>query len=127
MERKITIDGKEFNFKASAATPKRYRDKFHRDMLQDIAKLMIAFTKDENGEPDVDLEEFDMEILENIAYIMAKQGDYDRVPDKVEDWLDEFSGPLSLLIASGDIMDLWASGTETLVEPKKKVNQQTDQ
>ena len=32
MTRKITIDGKEVPFRASAAVPRIYRIKFHRDI-----------------------------------------------------------------------------------------------
>ena len=39
MEKTIVIDGKEVKFKATANTPRLYRLKFRRDMIQDMAKL----------------------------------------------------------------------------------------
>ena len=42
----INIDGKEVTFRASAAIPRLYRVKFHRDIYKDVGlfhKLMIRF------------------------------------------------------------------------------------
>ena len=34
MYKKVTIDGKELEFTANAATPYRYKQVFHRDLLK---------------------------------------------------------------------------------------------
>ena len=39
MKRNITIDGREIAFKASAAIPRIYRMKFHRDIFKDLRDL----------------------------------------------------------------------------------------
>lgn len=45
MEKRIKIDGKEVGFRASALTPRLYRHKIGRDMIQDLNKLQKAYTK----------------------------------------------------------------------------------
>ena len=42
MTKKIEIDGKEVTFKASAAIPRIYRIKFHRDIYKDLRELEKA-------------------------------------------------------------------------------------
>ena len=42
MTKKIRIDGKEVLFKASAAIPRIYRLKFHRDIYKDLRDLEKA-------------------------------------------------------------------------------------
>ena len=39
MKKNITIDGREVAFKASAAIPRIYRMKFHRDIFKDLRDL----------------------------------------------------------------------------------------
>ena len=41
----IEIDGKQVPFKASAAIPRIYRIKFHRDVYKDLAALEKAVGK----------------------------------------------------------------------------------
>ena len=42
MKRNITIDGQEVAFKASAAIPRIYRMRFHRDIYKDLLDLEKA-------------------------------------------------------------------------------------
>ncbi len=70
MTRKIEIDGKEVPFRASAAVPRIYRIKFHRDIYKDLADLEKSVG--ENSENGSGLDMFSLEMFENIAYIMAK-------------------------------------------------------
>ena len=65
----IEIDGKQVPFKASAAIPRIYRIKFHRDVYKDLAALEKAVGK--NAEENSNLDMFSLEMFENIAYIMA--------------------------------------------------------
>lgn len=37
--KKIKIDGKTVTFRASAAIPRLYRNKFHRDIYRDLSEL----------------------------------------------------------------------------------------
>ena len=39
MKKNITIDGQEVAFKASAAIPRIYRMRFHRDIYKDLRDL----------------------------------------------------------------------------------------
>lgn len=45
MERIVKIDGKEVGFRASALTPRLYRHKIGRDMVQDLNRLRKAYGK----------------------------------------------------------------------------------
>ena len=42
MKQNITIDGQEVSFKASAAIPRIYRMRFHRDIYKDLLDLEKA-------------------------------------------------------------------------------------
>ena len=76
--KKIEIDGKAVAFKASAAIPRIYRIKFHRDIYKDLDALGKAVG---NGDKDSShLDMFSLEMFENIAYIMAKHAD-PSIPD----------------------------------------------
>ena len=69
MTKMIEIDGKQVPFKASAAIPRIYRIKFHRDIYKDLNALGKAVG---NGDEDSShLDMFSLEMFENIAYIMA--------------------------------------------------------
>ena len=86
MTKMIEIDGKPVPFKASAAVPRIYRIKFHRD--KDIDALGKAVG---NGNEDSShLDMFSLEMFENIAFIMAKHADAS-IPDTPEEWLDQFN------------------------------------
>ena len=85
----ITVDGKEVTLRASAAVPRLYRIKFRRDIILDMQEVARAMEdKDKTGQ-DLPLEA--LELFENMAYIMAKHGDKDAVPDSPDEWLEEFS------------------------------------
>ena len=68
--KKIEIDGKEVEFRASAAVPRLYRLKFGRDIYKDLR--MLEKSVGENDEDDSSLDLFSLEMFENIAFIMAK-------------------------------------------------------
>ena len=83
MTKTILIDGKEITLAANALTPRLYRHKFGRDMIQDLNRLRRSYAKalslpddaTEEERQDAQLEAVDLEIFENAAYIMALQGD----------------------------------------------------
>lgn len=111
MEKKISIDGREVPFKATASTTRRYRERFNRDLFVDINSLVPRAS---TGELKAD----DLQIFENIAYIMAKQGD-PTIPDDPDDWLDTFEF-LSIYEVLPQIIELWGLNVQTLENPKKK-------
>lgn len=119
MTKKIEIDGKEVCFKASAAIPRIYRIKFHRDIYKDLRALEKAIGKNSEEESTLDL--FSLEMFENIAYIMAKHAD-PSIPDNPEDWLDEFN-TFSIYQVFPQIIELWGLNVQTDVQSKKNFAQ----
>ena len=115
MTKKIEIDGKEVAFKASAAIPRIYRVKFHRDIYKDLRELEKAVGKNSEEESTLDL--FSLEMFENIAYIMAKHAD-PSIPDTPEEWLDEFN-TVSIYQVLPKIIELWGLNVQTEVQSKK--------
>ena len=45
MEKVIKIDGRDVGFKATALTPRLYRHRMGRDIIQDLNKLKKAYNK----------------------------------------------------------------------------------
>ena len=122
MTKKINIDGKDVMFKASAAIPRIYRLKFHRDIYKDLRDLEKAV--DSSSEEQSSLDLFSLEMFENIAFVMAKHADPTAVPDSPEDWLDEFN-TFSIYHVLPEIIELWGLNVQSEVESKKnfaKVN-----
>lgn len=115
MEKIISIDGKEVGFKATGSTISRYRQKFNSDLLVDITKLQAKV----NGKGELTgLTSADLNIFENLAYIMAWQ--YDRtVPENPDDWLDGFE-MFSIYQVLPNLLELWSINAEGLETPKKK-------
>jgi hypothetical protein len=116
MTKKINIDGKDVMFKASAAIPRIYRLKFHRDIYKDLRDLEKAV--DSSSEEQSSLDLFSLEMFENIAFIMAKHADPAAVPDSPEDWLDEFN-TFSIYQVLPEIIELWGLNVQSEVESKK--------
>ena len=74
MKRNIVIDGQEVAFRASAAIPRIYRMRFHRDIFKDLKDLEKGIDKNNPENSSLDL--FSLEMFENIAYVMAKHADH---------------------------------------------------
>ena len=119
MIKNIEIDGKQVPFRASAAIPRIYRIKFHRDIYKDLDALGKA-VGDGNAE-NSSLDMFSLEMFENIAYIMAKHAD-PSIPDSPEEWLDEFS-TFSIYQVLPKIIELWGLNVKTDVQSKKNFEQ----
>ena len=115
MTKTVNIDGKDVLFKASAAIPRIYRLRFHRDIYKDLKDLNAAVG---DGDPDASgLDTFSLELFENIAYIMAKHAD-PSIPDTPEDWLDGFN-TFSIYQVLPEIIQLWGLNVQTDVTSKK--------
>ena len=121
MVKKIEIDGKQVPFRASAAIPRIYRIKFHRDIYKDLRELekSIGSTDPENSNLDL----FSLEMFENIAYVMARHAD-PSIPDTPEEWLDGFN-TFSIYQVLPQIIELWGLNTQQEVESKKNFAQVT--
>lgn len=114
----ITVDGKEVTLRASAAVPRLYRIKFRRDIILDMQAVARSVEdKDQTGQ-DIPLEA--LELFENMAYIMAKHGDKDAVPDSPDEWLEEFS-TFSIYKIFPVLQALWEGNMEALDVAKKKL------
>ena len=122
IRRTIEIDGKQVEFKASAAIPRIYRLKFQRDIYKDLAAL--EKTVDENDEGNSTLDSFSLEMFENIAYIMAKHANPKSVPENPEDWLEEFN-TFSIYQVLPELIKLWGLNVQTQVAAKKNIAQLT--
>lgn len=119
--RTIEIDGVPVSFRASAAVPRLYRNKYQRDIFDDMQTLIDAMSVSSEGEST--LSTFNLELFENIAHIMAKHAD-PSTPDDVVEWLDQFS-TFSIYYILPAIIELWGLNVETEAEAKKKVKQPT--
>lgn len=99
MEKKVKVEGKEIRLKTSGALPRVYRIAFQRDIFKDLNSL--AYIADE------DLAEAETaEVLENIAYAMAKHAD-PNVADTIEEWLEQFEDPHAVTSMLDDVLELW--------------------
>lgn len=77
MIKTITLDeGKEIRLSDSAAFLLVYKAQFGREPIQDLLKVQQAFTVKEGEELDTldAMQRFDMEIIYNIAWALAKVG-----------------------------------------------------
>ena len=118
--RTVEIAGKQVSFKASAAIPRIYRIKFGRDIFKDLISLRGLVKDSEEGE--ITLSNADLEIFENVAYLMAKHADPTQ-PDNIDDWLDQFE-MFAIYTVLPVILDLWSINIATQVESKKKFESQ---
>ena len=114
LRKKVMIDGKEVEFKASAAVPRIYRMKFRRDLFMDLQK--VAKSVDKKGkkkdkeESEIPIE--DLEMFENIAY----------VPADIMEWLEQFQ-TFSIYQILPAILELWNLNEETQSKAKKNLDQ----
>ncbi len=115
MTQQIQIDGRQVPFRASAAIPRIYRMKFHRDIYKDLRSLEKSVGSENEAESNLDL--FSLEMFENIAYVMAKHAD-PTIPDSPEEWLDEFN-TFSIYQILPELIKLWGLNMQSQVESKK--------
>ena len=112
MVKKIKIGEKECTFASSAAIPRLYRIKFHKDLFCDMSK--ITKEASENGEVSIE----SLEAFENIAYLMHKHGDPSQ-PEDINEWLDQFE-IFSIYSVLPQIIEMWQLENKTMSTPKKK-------
>ena len=103
LEKTIAIGDKQVKFRSSATIPRLYRVKFKRDIFKDLSRLESSYKgKTEDGSS---FEIGDLEVFENVAYIMAYHADHS-IPATIEEWLAE-------------ILELWGMNLQTEIESKK--------
>ncbi len=114
-EKTVLISGKAVRFRSSAAIPRLYRIKFKRDIFKDLSKLESSYKgRTDEGE---NLQIEDLEIFENVAYIMAWHAD-PTIAGTIEEWLDEFE-MFSIYQVLPEILELWGANLVTDIESKK--------
>ena len=115
IEKVIEISGQQVKFRSSATVPRLYRIKFKRDIFKDLAKLEKAYSKKAKDGEDIEID--DLEIFENVAYIMAFHADRS-IPKTIDEWLDQFE-MFSIYQVLPEILELWGSNMMTDIEAKK--------
>ena len=123
IKKNINVDGIEVPFKASAAVPRLYRLKFHRDIYKDFAALQTNVKEGDEENSTLDIES--LEVFENIAFIMAKHADPENVPDNPDDFLEQFN-TFSIYEILPQLIELWGLNTAAQVESKKNIVRLTD-
>jgi hypothetical protein len=107
MFKKVTIDGKEVELAANAATPFRFKQVFQKDLLQILGNEKKA-------------EEEGVEAVTQLAYIMAKQAegvDMNKLTfDEFIAWLEGFSA-MAFIEAAEDIVNAYMETTQTSATP----------
>lgn len=116
MEKTVNVGDRKVRFRASALTPRIYRERTGRDLFIDIAKLESAIK--DAGESKGTLPVEALTIFEDVAFTMAKQAD-SSVPDTADEWLDTF-GVFDIYVVLPQIIALWRGNTATTSKPKKK-------
>lgn len=101
MFKTLTIDGKEIQFTANAATPFRFKQVFQRDLLQILGNEEKA-------------EKEGVEAVTQLAYIMNKQAEKADMAklstDDFLNWLEEFSA-MAFIESAEDIMNVYMDQT----------------
>lgn len=88
MEKTLTIDGREVNFKSTAATPLRYKAQFGKDYFAEIMKMGDLANIKTSKLSYKDLQKVDFETFYNIIWVLAKTADKN-IKGPIE-WLDGF-------------------------------------
>ncbi len=109
----VNVGGHEVTLKSSAAIPRMYRIKFGRDIFKDLTKLEKSYKEHDDKEFEID----DLEIFENVAYIMALHAD-PTIPKTIEEWLDQFE-MFSIYEILPEILELWGANLFTDVKARK--------
>ena len=114
LEKTVSISGKEVKFRSSATITRLYRAKFKPDIFKDLSRLESSVKK-KTADGSFEIE--DLEIFENVAYIMAYHADH-TIPESIDEWLDQFE-MFSIYEVLPEILELWGQNLMTDVASKK--------
>lgn len=107
MFKTLNIDGREIDFSANAATPFRYRQIFHKDLLSILGNEEKAQNEG-------------VEAVTELAFVMAKQAEKADMGKLNEDmfyeWLEGF-GSMAFVNGAEDILNVYMESTETTSTP----------
>lgn len=112
MFKTVTIEGKPIPLKSTGRTARTYAQYFNSDFIGDF----YSFINFENGEG------IRPNTIEQITWSLAKTAN-PNIPN-IDEWLDQFESPLSLLKEIDSIMSVVYSSFGTQVKPKKKKQHQ---
>lgn len=115
IQKTVKVGDQDVTFRSSAAIPRLYRLKFRRDIFKDLSKLEKSYKDRDDGSKELEIE--DLEIFENVAYIMACHAD-PSIPPTIDEWLDQFE-MFSIYEVLPEILELWGSNLFTDVSAKK--------
>lgn len=116
LEKTVKIGDTDVKFRSSASVPRLYRIKFGRDIFKDLSKLEKSY-KEKASEEGSSMEIEDLEIFENVAYIMAFHAD-PTIPKTIDEWLEQFE-MFSIYEILPEILELWGTNLITDVQSKK--------
>ena len=115
LSKTVKIGDREVAFRSSAAIPRMYRIKFKRDIFKDLTKLEKSYKDKDDGTKELEID--DLEIFENVAYIMALHAD-PTIPKTIDEWLDQFE-MFSIYEILPEILELWGSNLFTDTKARK--------
>ena len=113
----ITIDGIDVALKCTGATSVLYRREFGKDLFF----FFFKYAKNVNDNEDGAIPEGAIDMLEEAAYIMAKQANPSEKRDFVA-WLDQFN-MMALVQDIAKVAEIIVEDRLTLDEAKKKSDQ----
>ncbi len=116
LEKTVKIGDTDVKFRSSASVPRLYLINFVRDIFKDLSKLEKSY-KEKAGEDGSSMEIEDLEIFENVAYIMAFHAD-PTIPKTIDEWLEQFE-MFSIYEILPEILELWGTNLITDVQSKK--------
>ena len=122
LEKTVKIGDTDVKFRSSASEPRLYRIKFGRDIFKDLSKLEKSY-KEKASEDGSSMEIEDLEIFENVAYIMAFHAD-PTIPKTIDEWLEQFE-MFSIYEVLPEILELWGTNLITDVQSKKNLKKVT--
>lgn len=121
LRKTVKIGDMDVAFQSSAAIPRLYRAKFKRDIFKDLTRLENSYKDRTDGVSELEIE--DLEVFENVAYIMALHAD-PTIPPTIEEWLDQFE-MFSIYEILPEILELWGSNLFTDSQAKKNIGQRS--
>ena len=118
IEKTVKIGDNDVKFRSSASVPRLYRIKFGRDIFKDLSRLEKSY-KEKGGEEASAMEIEDLEIFENVAYVMAYHAD-NSIPADINEWLDQFE-MFSIYEILPQLLELWGDNMMTEVHARKNL------
>lgn len=144
MRKEITVNGQSIPFQCSALVPRIYRKTIGRDVMIDISKLQESYSKilDKKNKEKKEFDAIDLEIFENIAWVMAYHAyksdvieankiaepeareealsKLNVVANTPDEWLESIEGAFSIYEILPQILEVWGGSSKTTSSPRKK-------